>query len=264
MVNATEKPVLGYVDGKFNGNWFQWIKFELKEVFNSKAALGIWLFGVGFQTATMLANPINWVSIMTLLATVLGLLCTVAMMTGNSINGLLGALSVLGFCIVNGAAGHWWSILDQLVFLFLIDLPLMIKWKTWGADFEKKARTLNKKGWVYAIIGLVAFWAILYPIGIALHDTAPFIDAGVLAIGGIASLLCSLHYNNTYTLWIVSNVINIVLWIQTAMTQGISGTTIAMLVSTIMYMCTAIYGRFISPKWTAGNDNAQANLTNKI
>lgn len=262
MDNAVKE--LGYVDGKFNGNWFQWLWFELKAVFNNKAALGIWLFGVGFQLANMLANPINWVSIMTLGATVLGLLCTVAMMTGNSINGLLGALSVVGFCIVNGVAGHWWSILDQLVFLALIDLPLMVKWKTWGADFEKKARTLSKKGWVVSIIGILVFWAILYPVGIALHDTAPLIDAGVLAIGAVASILCALHYNNTYTLWMVSNIINIILWIQTAMTQGISGTTVAMLVSTIMYMSTAVYGRFISPAWTAGNNNKQASFKNNI
>lgn len=254
---------IGYVDGKFNGNWFQWLKFELKEVFNSRAALGIWLFGVGFQLATLLANPINWVSVMTFGATVLGLLCTVAMMTGNSINGLLGALSVLGFCIVNSAAGHWWSILDQLVFLFLIDLPLMVKWKTWGADFEKKARTLNSKGWFTAIVGIILFWTLLYPLGVALHDTAPLIDAGVLAIGAVASILCALHYNNTYTLWMISNLINVVLWIQTAMTQGVNGTTVAMLVSTLMYMSTAIYGRFISPAWTAGNDNKQSGIANK-
>lgn len=254
---------VGYVDGKFNGNWLQWIKFELTEVFNNKSALAIWFFGTGFQIATLLTNHINWVSIMTCLATILGLLCTVAMMTGNSINGVLGALSVFGFCIVNATVGHWWSILDQLVFLFLIDLPLMVKWRTWGADFEKKARTLNKKGWLKAIIGLLVFWAILYPVGIALHDTAPLIDSGVLAIGAVASLLCALHYNNTYTLWIISNTINIILWVQTALTQGINGSTIAMLVSTTMYMFTALYGRFFSKKWVAGNDNKQGTITNK-
>ena len=253
---------LGYEDGKFNGNWFAWVGYELKQVFKSKAAVGIWLFGVGFQLANLLANQINWVSVMTFGASVIGLLCTVAMMTGNSINGLLGAISVLGFCIVNGAAGHYWSILDQLVFLFAIDLPLMVKWKTWGADFDKKARTLSGKGWATAIVGILVFWAILYPLGIALKDTAPMIDAGVLAIGAVASILCSLHFNNTYTLWMISNVINIILWVQTAMTQGVSGTTVAMLVTTIMYMLTAVYGRFISPAWTAGNKNKQ-NVFNK-
>ena len=254
---------IGYVDGEFNGNLFQWLVFELKAVFNNKAAIGIWLFGVGFQLANLLANPINWVSIMTFGATVVGLLCTVAMMTGNSINGLLGAVSVFGFCVVNSVAGHWWSILDQLVFLFLIDAPLVKNWKTWGADFGKKVRTLNSKGWFTAIVGIVLFWALLYPIGVALHDTAPFIDAGVLAIGAVASILCYLHYNNAYTLWMISNLINVVLWIQTAMTQGINGTTVAMLVSTLMYMSTAIYGRFFSP-WAAGNDNKQSGIANKM
>lgn len=254
---------IGYIDGKFNGSLFQWVVYELKQVFKSKAAIGIWLFGTGFQLANMLANPINWVSVMTFCASVIGLLCTVAMMTGNSINGLLGAISVVGFCIVNATAGHYWSILDQLVFLCLIDAPMVKNWRTWGGDFDKKVRTLNKKGWLTAIAGIFVFWAILYPVGIALKDTAPLIDAGVLAIGAVASILCYKHFNNTYTLWLVSNVINIVLWVQTAITQGVSGTTVAMLVTTTMYMFTAIYGRFISPAWKAGNSNKQEIFKNK-
>lgn len=248
---------LGYENGRFNGSMVEWVWYELKQVSKSKAAVGIWLFGVGFQLANLLANPINWVSVMTFAASIVGLLCTVAMMTGNSINGLLGAISVLGFCIVNGAAGHYWSILDQLVFLFLIDAPMIKNWRTWGGDFDKKVRTLSKKGWLTVVVGILIFWAILYPLGIMLKDTAPIIDAGVLAIGAVASILCYKHFNNTYNLWILSNLINIILWVQTAITQGVSGTTIAMLVTTIMYMLTAIYGRFISPAWTAGNDNKQ-------
>ena len=32
---------LGYENGKFNGNWFEWVGYDLKQVFKSKAALGI-------------------------------------------------------------------------------------------------------------------------------------------------------------------------------------------------------------------------------
>lgn len=262
MDNAVKE--LGYVDGKFNGNWFQWVYWEIKETFKSKAALGIWLFGTGFQLANFLANPINWVSTLTLLASIIGLLCTVCMMRGKAVNGFLGAASVVGFVVVNFVSGHWWSVLDQLIFLCAIDIPLMIAWKTWSGDFEKKARTLNKKGWVITLIAVAIAWVILYFVGLALHDTAPLVDSLVLAIGAIASILCALHYNNTYTLWLAEDVVNILLWISTAIHMGITGSTVSMLVTTIMYLFTAIYGKFISPAWKAGNNNKQASLKNNI
>lgn len=246
MDNAVKE--LGYVDGKFNGNWFQWLWFELKQVFKSPAMCAIWFFGVGFQLANLLAHPITWVTLLTFIATIVGLGCTCALCYGNSVNGFLGFVSVFGFCFVNIATGHWWSVLDQLIFLCAIDLPLMFKWKTWGANFDKEVKMLTKKNWVVVTLSVLALWAILIPVGFLLKDTAPFVDALVLAIGAVASVLCVLKYTNSFSLWLLEDIINIILWISTAIHLGINGATIAMLVSTIMYLVTAIYGRFIGWK----------------
>ena len=188
MDNAVKE--LGYVDGKFNGNWFQWLWFELKQVFKSPAMCAIWFFGVGFQLANLLANPINWVTILTFIATIVGLGCTCALCYGNSVNGFLGFVSVFGFCCVNIATGHWWSVLDQLIFLFAI--PLIFKWKTWCANFDNEVKMLTKKNCVVVTLSVLALWAILIPVGFLLKDTAPYIDALVLAIGAVASVLCVL------------------------------------------------------------------------
>lgn len=236
---------IGYVDGKFSGNYFQWLWYEIKQGTN-KPALAILFFGIGFQLALMLSHPITWVAVVTFIATIVGLLCTTLMMNGSPANGFMGAVSVVGFCIVNAVAGHWFSIVDQLIFFAAIDLPLIITWKTWGADFKKKVRTLNAKGWLVTGIGILVAWLVLYFVGIALHDTAPLTDSLVLAIGAVASLLCFLKFNNTYTLWLLEDVVNVLLWISTAIHLGVTGSTIAMLVSTLMYLATAIYGKFFS------------------
>ena len=255
---------IGYANGKFNGNWFQWFTYEMKQVWKSKAAIGIWLFGTGFQIANLLSHPITWISVMTSLATIVGLLCTVAMMVGSPINGFFGAISVIGFVIANAATAHWWSIIDQSIFFVCIDLPLTWNWKHWAGDFDKKVRSLNKKGIGIAIIAVLVFWAILYPIGVKLHDSLPFTDSLTLAIGAVASILCTLHYRNTYALWLAEDIINVILWMQQAIHFGINASTIAMLVSTLMYLVTAIYGQFISPQWKKGKQNKQAALKNKI
>lgn len=246
---------LGYVDGKFNGNYLQWLWYEIKQGTN-KPALAILFFGIGFQLALMLSHPITWVAVVTFIATIVGLLCTTLMMNGSPANGFMGAVSVIGFCIVNAVAGHWFSIVDQLIFFAAIDLPLIITWKTWGADFEKKVRTLNAKGWMVSIAGILAAWFVLYHVGILLKDTAPLTDSLVLAIGAAASILCFLKYNNTYTLWLAEDVVNVALWVVSLKTMGFNGASIAMLVSTLMYLATAIYGKFFSV-WKQGKTNNQ-------
>lgn len=258
MVNVTEKPLLGYVDGKFNGNYWQWLKMEFKNVFASKFTLTVWFFSLGFQLANLLANPINWQSIVTFIASAVGVLCCCAMALGAPLNGLLGLVSAFGFIAVNFATAHWWSVIDQLIFMAVIDIPLIFKWKTWGANIKEKTRSLGKKGWIATIIGLLIAWGALYFVGTLIHDSAVITDSLVLAIGATASLLVTLKINNCYLLWLLEDVANVLLWISTATHLGISGSTVGMLVTTLIYFATALYGQFISPVWTSGKDRKTA------
>lgn len=228
---------------KFEGNYLQWLGTEFKKI-NLPAAM-IWLFGIGFQTALLVTAPITWQAVVTYLATVVGLGCTVFMMVGAPINGLLGLISVFGFITVNLYAGHYWSVLDQLIFAMAIDIPLMLKWRTWGQDFSAKVRKLDVKGWIGTGVIILALWAILWQVAIVLGDTQPIIDSFVLSIGATASVLCLLHYANTYSLWLLEDVFNILLWFY-ALKDGYSPAALPMLVSTCMYTATAIYGQFFS------------------
>ncbi|WP_156300968.1 nicotinamide riboside transporter PnuC [Lacticaseibacillus sharpeae] len=120
-VQTTEK--------RFEGNYWQWIKSELAGW--DATPWSMFWFGVSFQLALFLMNPINVTTSITFAATVFGLLCVCAMMVGKSVNGLLGFISAIGFIYVNWNAGHFASVLDQTVFVLCIDAPLMLKWRTW-------------------------------------------------------------------------------------------------------------------------------------
>ena len=103
-------------------NYLKWLGTELKSI---NAAGGVMLaFIVGVQLAFYLSAPITGLSTITLVATLVGSACTVYMMIGKPINGLLGLISALGFIYINWTAGHYASVLDQVVFVALIDLPL--------------------------------------------------------------------------------------------------------------------------------------------
>lgn len=240
--------------GKFEGNYFQWIKSELSgwDTF----PWSLFGFGVGFELALLFISPFTWQGLVTFIGTFFGMWCTVAMSSGgydaqgnrvisHSINGLMGAISVIAYIAVNAIAGHWFSVIDQLIFFSLIDVELLFTWRTWGRGKNTGVNTLTNKGWIYVILAIIIAWAILYPLGIQLQDTNPIWDSLTLAIGGTASWLCFRRYSQTYTLWLLSDVVNIILWF-TTLQQGFSpATALPMLVMTLFYFATAIYGKIV-------------------
>ena len=245
---------------KFTGSYWQWIKDELSgwEPF----AWGLYGFGMGLNTMSFVSAPINLLAVVAYVAIAFGFLCTVAMaakgwkkftapdgtvkeklVTGRAINGWLGAVSVIGYIIVNVSAGHYWSVLDQLVFFFLIDLGLIINWRTWGrGDEGEKIKNPSFKQWIVIVLSILIGWAILYPVGQFLNDTQPLTDALVLAIGATASVLYVKRFTGTYVLWIASNLVNVILWFL-ALRDGYTSAALPMLIMTMLYMVSSVYGK---------------------
>lgn len=228
-------------EGAFTGSYLAWIKSEFAQAKGNVAVWGIWAFGLGFQLALFLMGDINALSITTLAATMIGLLTTVFMMIKAPINGLFGLISAFGFIAVNWSAGHYASVLDQVVFILLIDLPLLLRWRTWHVEAGKVTKFLSVKGWAITIVAMLIAW---YPTMLVLqklHGNSPFWDAIVLIIGATASIYVFRGYGDSYYLWTASNIVNIALWVS-ALQDGYSQASLPMLVSMIMYMTTAIFG----------------------
>lgn len=239
---------------KFTGTYFQWIKHQLTGWDTFPWAL--WGFGIGFELALLLTNKITPLAIISFIGVFFGMWCTVAMSSGgtdangnrvisHSINGLLGAISVIAYVYVNWTAGHWFSVLDQFAYFFLIDFGLMINWRTWGhGENGGKMNELSKKGWAIVTAIILIGWFAFYHLGVVLNDSNPIWDSLTFAIGATASWLCFKRYTSTYTLWICSNIVNLVLWF-TALQAGYSQSALVMLVMNVFYMATAIYGKFV-------------------
>lgn len=235
---------------RFEGTYFQWLKAELTGW--DRFPWALFGAGVGFQLAILLLNPINWISVVSFIGIFFGMWCTVAMGAGgynsdgervssHAINGLLGTISVAAYVIINVNAGHYWSVLDQLVFLFLIDIPLLKNWRTWDGK-STSIKGLTRRGWIYAAVAILVAWFVLYFVGIYLHDTNPLWDALTLAIGGTASWLCYRQYSTTFSLWLCSDFVNIALWF-TALKDGYSQASLPMLAMSSFYLLSAIVGK---------------------
>lgn len=224
-------------------NYIKWLGQEIKSL-NTAGAI-MMAFMVGVQLALFMVAPITGLSVITLVATLVGSACTVYMMIGKPINGLLGLISAIGFIYVNWTAGHYASVLDQLVFVALIDIPLIITWKNWGHRIENGVKRLSLEGWAMTISLMIPAWLIAFIIYNNLNDMNPVWDSLVLVIGATASIYVFEGYGDSYSLWLASDVVNIVLWF-TALSAGYSDSSLPMLLTMAFYLMTALYGRFVS------------------
>lgn len=223
--------------------YFKWLNEEIKSI---NTAGGVMLaFMLGVQLAFLLTGELNTMALVTFAATMVGSACTVYMMVGKPINGLLGLISAIGFIYINWSVGHYASVLDQLVFIALIDLPLLIKWRTWGDRVKNGVKFLTNRGWFATFATMAILWAPMAWVYIQLNDTNPIWDAIVLIIGATASLLVFKGYGDSYSLWLLSDAVTIILWF-TAFMDGYSASALPMLLTMLFYLMTAIYGRFWS------------------
>lgn len=224
-------------------DYFKWLIEEIKSI---NIAGGVMLsFIIGVQLAFYLSNPITLLSTITLIATLVGSACTVYMMIGKPINGLLGLISAIGFIYINWSAGHYASVLDQLVFILLIDLPLILTWRNWGDRVKNGVKFLTNRGWFTTFVTMAILWAPMAWVYTQLNDTNPIWDAIVLIIGATASLLVFKGYGDSYSLWLLSDAVTIILWF-TAFMDGYSASSLPMLLTMLFYLMTALYGRFFA------------------
>lgn len=224
-------------------DYFKWLIEEIKSI---NVAGGVMLsFIIGVQLAFYLSSPITLLSTITLVATLVGSACTVYMMIGKPINGLLGLISAIGFIYINWSAGHYASVLDQLVFILLIDLPLILTWRNWGDRVKNGVKFLTNRGWFTTFTTMAILWAPMAWVYTQLNDTNPIWDAIVLIIGATASLLVFKGYGDSYSLWLLSDAVTIILWF-TAFMDGYSASALPMLLTMLFYLMTALYGRFFA------------------
>ena len=224
-------------------NYFKWLIEEIKSI---NVAGGVMLsFIIGVQLAFYLSSPITLLSTITLVATLVGSACTIYMMIGKPINGLLGLISAFGFIYINWSAGHYASVLDQFVFILLIDLPLILTWRNWGDRVKNGVKFLTNRGWFTTFASMAILWAPMVWVYTQLGDTNPVWDAIVLIIGATASLLVFKGYGDSYSLWLMSDAVTIILWF-TAFMDGYSASALPMLLTMLFYLMTALYGRFFA------------------
>ena len=83
---------------------------------------------------------------------------------------------------------------------------------------------MKTKGWILTISSMLVLWWPITVIYTKLGDTNPLWDAITLIIGAAASILVVRGYGDSYSLWLLSDVVMIILW-ATALMDGYSASS---------------------------------------
>lgn len=111
-------------------------------------------------------------------------------------------------------------------------------------------RKFGNKEWVIAIVGTLIVYAISgYLIGKFTNDPRPWIDAISFAISLTAGIMCFMRYNNQYYWWLMSGIVQLLLW---AVTFYQGDATLAMAVNASIYVINDILAFTVSPWFNHG------------
>ena len=183
------------------------------------------MLGIGIIIGTTVAAPVTQISLLTMVAAILGFTCTLAITNARQINGILGLISSAIYIIVSIYAKNYANVILQAIYILLLDLPVLML-PSWSKDTEKHIHGLTLIKWLLTIIFFAMVLVLLYLLDTKLFTSPrPLIDATAGAIGITGSLLCMLHFREQYYFWTIQGILSIILWGVTAF-QGDANLTL--------------------------------------
>lgn len=226
----------------FNQPW-TWFKQQITGWHTANYCL-FW-FAVGSQLMIYVTQPITLLSTITFIGTILGTLCIVSINAAKSVNGILGLISAACKIYVGYSAHNYLVMLEELAYIITLDLPVIFSVKSWNEDTVHHLKKFTKKNWVISLCSVLVVWGIsTYLIGTFTNDPRPVIDGLSFAVSVTGGVICFLRYNNQYFWWTFSSIFQIILW---ALTYAQGDATIAMLVSSSVYLVNDIIAFTVSP-----------------
>lgn len=186
------------------------------------------LFGLGVIAGTTISGEINFLTIITMIAGMLGFTTTVAITNTRPLNGVFGLISALIYSVVAFQATNYADVVLQVSYIILLDLPVLLM-PSWSKGVGKKVRHLKNSGLGWSVLTILffglAFIALYFMDTHIILSQRPLIDSLAGAIGLTGALLATLRFSDQYWFWTAQGIFSVILWGITA-AQGAANLTL--------------------------------------
>ena len=189
--------------------WYEWIMIIVM------VAIAGWKVVESVFNLNPTADP-NWLAIVNFISGICGIICIffcAKASVSNYVFGLINTIVYVLFLIHDRIYG-------TLALELLVYLPLNIfGWIVWARNRDKKdkEKTLSRKlTWWQDILSVIAvgFTGVICYFGLSkLGGAVPWLDAYIVAVGVIASMLQLFRFREQYIWWTVSNIVAVTMYI---------------------------------------------------
>ena len=189
--------------------WYEWIMIIVM------VAIAGWKVVESVFNLNPTADP-NWLAIVNFISGICGIICIffcAKASVSNYVFGLVNTIVYVLFLIHDRIYG-------TLALELLVYLPLNIfGWIVWARNRDKQdtEKTLSRKlTWWQDILSVIAvgFTGVICYFGLSkLGGAVPWLDAYIVAVGVIASMLQLFRFREQYIWWTVSNIVAVTMYI---------------------------------------------------
>ena len=184
-------------------------------------------------------------SFLGMIVLITGILNSYYSSVGNKINFPIGVVNNLVLSYISFKNNNY----GLVIFNLLLFMPINIKgYFEWDKNSNKNLvenRGLGiKKGIITIIISIIIGLIVAYLLGLIPGERLTYLDSFTNVISFIAGILLMLRYNESWILYLINNVLDLILWIINYSSGGFD--SLMVLLMSIMYLLINIYALF---KW---------------
>ena len=235
-----------YSKNVFRKDYFKWLFSQMKQwskfswlliavSFVVELILGV----QGYHTGIPMSH-----TIISFLGSMLSIFCVIGISNKAPIQGWFGLTSAI-FIGLNAFLSHNFADMTlQIFYIVFLDLFCILS-PSWN-DNVKVHSIGGAKGWVKYVIVFLVLWGVIYYVYGLLNDPRLFLDSLTLAISLTGALMQFNLLKEQYIMWIISSVITISLWVQTAV-QG--DANFALVASYSIFFLNDMYALFSKDGW---------------
>lgn len=185
---------------------------------------------------------------MTVLIT--GILNSYYSSVGNKINFPIGVVNNLVLSYIAFKNNNYGLVIFNLLLFMPINIKGYFEWdKNSNKDLVENRGLGIKKGIITIIISIIIGLIVAYLLGLIPSERLTYLDSFTNVISFIAGILLMLRYNESWILYLINNVLDLILWIINYSSGGFD--SLMVLLMSIMYLLINIYALF---KWRNTNE----------
>ncbi len=169
---------------------------------------------------------------------------------GNKINFPIGVINNLALSYIAFKNNNYGLVIFNLLFFMPINIKSYFEWdKNSNKNLVKNRGLGIKKGLITIILSIIIGMIVSYLLGLIPGERLTYLDSFTNVISLIAGILLMLRYNESWILYLINNVLDLILWIINYSSGGFD--SLMVLLMSIMYLLINIYALF---KWRSSDE----------